>query len=71
MGRTALIALAATSVFLLAGCQGEPEKTKEEAAKEMFAPTDPNKLSPEMRANIPKDVLPENAGKSGQPPSLR
>ena len=61
MGRTPLILLALLAIGL-AGCEdSKAPKTKADATKEILAPTDVNKMSPEMRAMIPKT--------DGQPPN--
>lgn len=61
MGRPAglrIVVVAAVASCLspavLTGCSEPAPKTRAEAEKEMFKPTDVNSLSPAVRAHLPK-----------------
>ncbi len=61
MGRSArlrVVVVAALASCLgpavLAGCSDPAPKTRADAEKEMFKPTDVGSLSPEVRAHLPK-----------------
>jgi hypothetical protein len=62
----AVLVAAAFGALALAGCaESGPKMSKEEAEDKIFAPTDVEKMSPEMKAKIPGNAL--GPGGGGQP----
>lgn len=62
-----ILALAGLACVALVGCDGgEKPMSKKDAEDKIFAPTDVNSMSPEMKAKIPSNGL-GPAGSQGAP----